>query len=177
MPAYEWTLGQQNRVSFVMVDSAGAELTGLTLAVEVSKDGGAFVAGGGSWGEIGSGWYWYLSTAGESDTLGPMAIRITAATAIQQNLEYAVYGRQSSAAERDYLVTNSVTLLPEQSVEVTVSIDAGKTLIMWAGMTRADGYAVDANGFKPFLQAGTYYFWKYKPGVVADNIPDVEVFT
>lgn len=171
-----WTLGQQNRAVFVMVDATNAELTGLTLTVEISKDGGAFAAAGGSAAEIGDGWYSYLSTVAEADTVGPVALKITAAGAVQQNLEYVVEARQSGATERTYTVTDSISGLPVQGVEVTISIDSGKTKIMWVGVTRADGVAVDSDGDLPLLQPGTYYFWKFKPGYVDDQEPDVEVF-
>ena len=56
-----WLIEQANRITFVMVDSNYSELTGLTLSIEISKDGGAFGAAAGSWGEISNGWYWYYS--------------------------------------------------------------------------------------------------------------------
>lgn len=172
-----WSLGQQNRIVFVMVDSSSVEVTGLTLSIQISKDGGAFSASAGTWGEIGSGFYWYLSTSGEADTVGPIAIVVTAVGAAQQNLEYIVLGRHSTAQERDYQITDSDTLLPIQGVEIVISIDSAGSKTIWAGVTRTDGYAIDSDGVKPYLQNGIYYFWASKPGFTPDAFPDVEVFT
>lgn len=82
----DWTLDQANEIKFVMIDSAGTEVTGATLSVFVCKPGGTFGAAAGSSAELGNGWYKYTSTAGESDTSGELAIRVTAAGCLQQNL-------------------------------------------------------------------------------------------
>lgn len=51
--------------------------TGAAPTVFLSKDGNAFVFGGGVVTEITSGWYEYAYTAGDLDTLGDMAIHVT----------------------------------------------------------------------------------------------------
>jgi hypothetical protein len=77
---------------FVMVDDNGLEVIGLgsVLTVEISKNGGAFTAGSGVKSEIGSGWYSYLLSSSETDTEGPLAIRVTAVGCVQQNLLFEV---------------------------------------------------------------------------------------
>jgi len=82
----------QHLAAFVIVDAGGSELTGLGTAftVTLSKNGADFVAGVGAKDEIGSGWYSYLLTAAETDTEGPLAMRVTAAGAAQQNLLFEV---------------------------------------------------------------------------------------
>jgi hypothetical protein len=77
---------------FVMVDGTGTEVTGLDddFTLQVSKNGGTFVAGTGTKDEIGSGYYSYELTAAEAGTVGPLAIKITGAGAVQQNLTYDV---------------------------------------------------------------------------------------
>lgn len=81
-------------IVFVLVDDNGDELPGLGTAftVQVSKNGAAFAASAGTKAEIGSGFYSYALTAGETDTLGPLAVAINAAGAVQQNLVYEVSG-------------------------------------------------------------------------------------
>lgn len=90
--------GFQHLLVFVIVDTAGSELAGLgtTFTVEVSKNGADFAAGVGVKDEIGSGWYSYMLTVAETDTPGPLALRVTAAGAQQQNLLYEVYSYGSA---------------------------------------------------------------------------------
>ena len=85
---YDWTLNAVHETDFVLVDSSGNEVAGLgtTWDIALRKVGGAFVTGAGTKAEIGSGWYRYTNTAGEADTLGPVAIRITGTGVAQQNL-------------------------------------------------------------------------------------------
>lgn len=92
LSAGDWVLNQTNRITFVMVDTAGTEVAGLGtgFTLQLSKNGGAFAGSAGTKAEIGNGWYSYIATAGESDTAGPVAIRVTGAGAVQQNLVYGV---------------------------------------------------------------------------------------
>ena len=89
---YDLTKDAANAIPFVMVDSAGTEVTGLggTFTVTVRKDGGSFGASAGAKAELASGWYLYTATAGECDTAGPLALKITGAGCVQQNLVYRV---------------------------------------------------------------------------------------
>ena len=171
-----WLLNQPNRESFVMVDSNYDELAGLTLSIEVSKDGGAFVPAAGTWGEISDGWYWYLSTAGEADTVGPVALKVNAAGAIQQNLEYPVGQRTSGFNFWPYQVT--YLGLPVEGVKVWITPDiAGAGSVIWIGYTDTNGWAKDAAGNDPLVPLGDNYFWKYKPGWRDVDNPDLEVVT
>jgi len=87
-------LAQEHLLSFVMVDTNGDEVPGLgtNFTVEISKNGADLITGIGLKDEIGSGWYSYQITAAETDTEGPLALKITGAGAIQQNLLYEVSG-------------------------------------------------------------------------------------
>ncbi|MCC7208326.1 MAG: hypothetical protein IT323_13545 [Anaerolineae bacterium] len=170
-----WTLNQQNRITFVMVDAAGAEVAGLgnTFTLEVSKAGAAFAASAGVGAEIGNGWYTYLSTAAEADTVGPIAIRVNGAGCVQQNLEYVVAQRTPNAIAFTYTVIDSATLLPVEGVEVWFTTDAGGSNVVWTGVTDAFGVARDANGALPLLDPGVYAVWRQKPGFTTVN-PDWE---
>jgi hypothetical protein len=66
-----------------LVDSADHTTgkTGLTLTITVSKDGGAFGPISPSVTERGTGWYNLALTSSETDTLGDLAMHITAAGA------------------------------------------------------------------------------------------------
>ena len=87
-------LAELQLINFILEDSNGSEVPGLgtDFSVEVSKNGGAFVIGTGIKGEIGSGWYSYMITAAETDTEGPLAVKVTATGATQQNLIYQISG-------------------------------------------------------------------------------------
>lgn len=80
----------------------------------------------------------------------------------------------AGAIEYTYTVTNSVTLLPEEGVDVWVSTDLAGTNVVWRGTTDSFGVARDVLNSKPMLDAGTYYFWRNKVGFT-DVDPDIEV--
>lgn len=173
----EWILNQANRISFVMINAAGAEVAGIgdgNLTVEISKNGGAFVAGLGTNTEISDGWYSYLADTTEANTIGPVAVKVDGAGAIQQNLEYVVKQRNPGAIEFTYTVTDSVTTLPIEGVEVWITTDMAGLNVIWNGVTDASGIARDLDGYKPWLDAGTAYFWSQKTGYTFTN-PDTEI--
>ncbi len=55
--------------------------TGLTPTVTLSKNGGAFAAPAGAVSEIGNGWYSVAANATDTNTLGPLALHASVATA------------------------------------------------------------------------------------------------
>lgn len=72
-------------IVFLMVDATDlvtAE-TGLSPAVQISKNGGAFAASTNSASEIGNGWYSVALTATETGTVGPLIVRVTDATSAE----------------------------------------------------------------------------------------------
>lgn len=85
---------QLQLITFVLVDDKGVEVPGLGsgFSLDISKNGALFAAGTGVKAEIGSGWYSYQITAAETDTAGPLALKITGAGTIQQNLIFQVSG-------------------------------------------------------------------------------------
>ncbi len=177
MSGIYWEQDQQNRIDFVMIDGSGGEVAGLgaALTMNISKNGGAFAPVAGTIAEIGTGWYTYLSTAGEADTVGPVAITATGAGTIQQNLEYPVKARNIIGVEFTYTVTNSVTSDPIQGVVVNVSTDIAGSNVVFSGLTDAFGVARHGTTNElPFLDPGTYYFWSRKSGFSFVN-PDTEV--
>ena len=174
----DWLLSQQNRICFVMVDNAGLEVSGLGAGfiLQVSKNGGAFAASAGTKAEISNGWYTYLATAVEANTVGPVAIRVTGAGCVQQNLEYVVAVRNPGAKEWPYLVTNTGTGLAEPDVDVWfTTINLSTASPVWRGTSDAFGYVKDVYGENPWLDLGTYYVWKHKVGFIDPQFPDIEV--
>lgn len=177
MSISDWLLDHQNKAEFVMIDGSGNEVTGLdgALTILISKDGGAFNAAAGAQSELGSGWYRYVSTAAEADTLGPVAIVITGAGAIQQNLEYVVGGRATNLREFEYPVTEPDLVTPISGVYVVITTDIAGDRPIWDGVTDDFGIAKNVvTDDLPLLQIGkTYYFWSRKAGVAFTN-PDLE---
>jgi hypothetical protein len=67
-------------ITFLMVQSADhvTGLTGATVTVTLSKNGGAFASPAGAVTEIGSGWYSLAANATDRDTLGELDLHATA---------------------------------------------------------------------------------------------------
>jgi hypothetical protein len=173
-----WKLDQVNFIVFVLIDNTGAEVSGLGsgFTLEISKNGGAFAPSAGTKAEISNGWYSYEATAGEADTLGPVAIKVTHASIIQQNLEYIVEQRTPGASYFTYTVRDTVTTNPIQGVEVWITTDVAGVNVIWNGDTDTFGAARDDDGDLPLLDPGTYYFWSQKAGYTFPN-PDTEIVT
>lgn len=169
-------VNQPARITFVMVDSSNAEVPGLGAAfvLSVSKAGGAFNPSAGAKAEIGSGWYYYDLTAAETNTIGPLSVKVTGAGCVQQNLEYVVEQRDPNAVSFTYTVVNSVTLAPIPGVLVWFCTDITGVIVVWTGTTDAFGVARDLVGNLPLLYPGTYYVWRQTPGFTFPN-PDTEV--
>lgn len=163
---FEWRLNQQNAIVFVLVDAGGTEVSGLgnTFSLEIAKAGGAFVASAGTKAEIGSGWYSYLTTAAEADTVGPVAVRAWHATTIQQNLSYVVLTRSVDGIPFTYTLTDQSTGLPIEGANVWIATDIAIANVVWGGVTDTFGVARDPYGNLPYLDAGTYYIWAQKTG-------------
>ena len=142
-----------------MVDALGAEVAalGAGFVLSVSKAGGAFQASAGVKAEISDGWYSYTSTAGEADTIGPIAIKVTGVGCVQQNLEYVVKQRASLGVEFTYTLTDAVTGLPLAGARVWFATDIGIVNIVWVGVTDTFGVARGNDASLPVLDAGTYY--------------------
>lgn len=171
-----WKLSQANQIVFVLVDSNGLEVSGLGtgFTLQISKAGGAFAGSAGTKAEIGSGWYSYVSTSGEANTVGEIAIKITHASIIQQNLAYTVEQRTISAIEYTYTVTDDVTLLPIEGVQVWIATDTDGQNVVWAGTTDSAGVARDTDGNLPLLDAATYQIFRQRAGYTFVN-PDQEI--
>lgn len=173
----EWLAGIPNEVTFVMVDSSGNELTGLTISMEIRVTGQSFQAVAGTLLEIGYGWYSYTCTAAEA-VVGPISIRANASGAVQQNLEYICEQRTPGVKFWTYRVTdlpggagNPIDGVYVWVTRTSVQNDLG----IWEGYTDSNGYAKDLKGRDPLLPLGNNYFWKWKAGFVDDDNPDLEV--
>lgn len=170
-----WNLNQQNLITFVMVDPGGNEVSGLGgagITIELNKNGLGWVASAGLKGEMGNGWYRYLASAAEANTVGTVSIRVNAVGCRQQNLEYIVKQRNPNAIEYTYTVTDGVN--PIEGVEVWFSTDIAGNNIVFKGYTDAFGIVLDEYNQLPWLDPGTYYVWSQKVGW-SFVLPDTEV--
>lgn len=163
-----WTPNQTNKILFVMVDTSGAEVAGLGsgFTLQLSKNGAAFAASAGTKSEISNGWYSYESTSSEADTRGVIAIKVTHASTIQQNLEYICASRVPNAIAFTYTLTNVSNGNPIDGAVVTFATDSAVSNIVWYGSTDAFGIARDASGNKPRLDTGVYFVLCRKAGFV-----------
>ena len=178
-----WEPNQQNLIGFVMIDSGGNELTGLTCSGVISKNGAAANAMAGAFAEISGmvGHYTYLSTIGEADTIGIVDIQVTAVGAVRQNMEYTVLQRTPNGVPFDPAATGNgyrvVTGggVPIEGVDVIIrALNDMTAVIVAQGQTNVNGYIRDIYGNIPLVQPGLdYYVWRYKAGYTFDN-PDLE---
>lgn len=173
----------------------GPGMTGLTLAAQLVNTSGASVGSEVTTGftEIGDGNYLWHYTAFPDGHRGGVKFyedgapgTILAFAAI--NPEEAEYTDDyisdiaagagtifpAGAINFTYTITDSVTALPIEGVEVWISTDSPAVNIVWKGDTDAFGVARDVNGNLPALDAGTYYFWRQKAGYIFSD-PDTEV--
>lgn len=172
----DWVVNQQNLIGFVMIDSSGNEVAGLSLSGNISKNGLAAGAMAGSFTEITgmTGHYNYLSSTVEANAVGIVNIEVTGVGAVQQNLEYAVQVRTPGAVLKVYVVLDpSNNPVEGVSLWVTVTNDSGAPVV-WTGVTDALGVPKDSSGNDLLLDPGSpYYFWRDKPGYTFAN-PDTE---
>ena len=164
-------------IAFVMVDANCTEVAGLAgaLTIEVSKAGAAFAGSAGAQGEIGSGWYHYTLTAAETNTVGPIAIRVNGAGAVQQNVLFFVHTACVGCTPRTYTVVDAGTGLPIQGVTVEIAVDVAGAYRFWCGTTDVLGVARDINAELPCLLPGTYFMFRSLAGWVFEN-PDEEIY-
>lgn len=173
---YNLKLSTAQTISFVMINSVGVEIAGLTgagLTVQISKAGGAFAPSTGAKTEISDGWYTYTLSAAETNTEGPLAVMVDGAGCVQQNLLFQVVDFAITAIEFTYTVTNSVTGLPIEGVQCFFCTDAAGTNVVWSGDTDTFGVARDDAGNLPRLDPGTYYIFRQKSGYTFID-PDTE---
>lgn len=98
-------------VMVLMVDAADhiTGKTGLTLTITASKDGAAFASISPTVTERGSGWYSVALTAAHTDTLGDLALHVTAAGADPADMVLLVEAGATDVDVSTRLATASYT--------------------------------------------------------------------
>lgn len=78
--------------------------------------------------------------------------------------------------EFTYTVYDNDTGLPISGVSVWIATDAGSANVIWRGTTDVFGVTRDPNLQKPWLDPGTYFFFRACPGYTFIN-PNVELIS
>lgn len=121
-------------------------LTGATLTITASKDGGAFSAITPTVTELATGWYSLALTAAHTDTTGALVLHITAASADPADVLAQVVGYDPSVPI-DKLLRNKTKTDPVTGV-MTVYDDDGTTVLYTANIYQ------DAAGTVPYAGSG-----------------------
>lgn len=133
------------------------EATGKTLAVTISKNGGAFAnpaAGATNTTEIANGWYYADLGTGDPDTLGPLIVRATSATTDPSEAVFEVAnahnqgfdGTPNAAAEAAGGLFTRGTGAGQINQDANGRIDANLKSILGTALTETAGQI--AAGFK-----------------------------
>jgi hypothetical protein len=122
-------------VMFYMVQSADDKsgLTGATVTVNISKNGGAFAAAAGAVSEVANGWYKVALTTADSNTLGDLAFRCTATSANDTD-----FVRQVVAFDPGVAYLTGATVVETQG-SYTVQQAISVMLAALAGVTSSGG--------------------------------------
>lgn len=132
--------------------------------------------------ELGQGRYAKLYASADLDSYDYIVQgQYTGATVMDSDYVYGQTETQSinlttfpaGAIEFTYTLTTPLAV-PIEGAQVWISTDIGGSNIIWSGVSDAFGIARDVNLEKPWLDAGTYYFWAQLSGYSFSN-PDSEV--
>lgn len=146
-------------IMILMIDSADhlTGKTGLTLTITASKDGDAFAAIAPTVADLGDGWYSLDLTTGHTDTLGDLALHITATGADPTDRSYQVLAELPG--ETTGLVSALLTAVLddyEDVGEIRTVVAALSRLLNKIGPSGADLVTYMSDGTTPwFKQAVT----------------------
>lgn len=93
--------GTTPKIVFLLVDDGDGYTasTGKAPSAQISKNGGAFAAITDTITEIGNGWYEFDLTATETNTDGPIILRVTEASSLEWREKYEVKSSDAMPAE------------------------------------------------------------------------------
>jgi hypothetical protein len=133
MAALQKNVAGQNFTFGLINLTNGSPLTGASVSVYVTKDGGAQASGGGAITETGNGQYNYAPTQAETNATD-VGFKLVASNAISVNIDfhtdpaYITSNVKKNAAGRiSFTMTNSTTHAPQTGLTVIsqVSLDGG----------------------------------------------------
>lgn len=114
------------------LSASGADATGLSPVVTISKAGGAFGAIAGATTEISGGWYKTVFAAADLNTLGQLGVNVAVATADPINVAHYIDGMDLTDAVR-----GGMTSLPAAAAGATGGLSAGN--VTRGGTAQAGG--------------------------------------
>ena len=188
--------GTGTTILFPLVDAGTSsfENTPVTHAsgdIQISKDEGNFANTSNAFAHEGNGIYSLVLTVAEMQAARISITIIDQGTKAweDQCVLLETYGNTSAqhtsinvpiagALEITYTVkeNDEDTGDPIDGVEVWITTDSGGSNVIWSGTTDTNGVVRESGDSKPYLDAGTYYFWRKKAGYVFIN-PDEETFS
>jgi hypothetical protein len=133
-------------VTLYMVSSTDhiTPATGLTLSVQLSKDGASFVGISPSVTEIGNGWYSIVLTTTHTNTLGDLSLRVTATGADTLNEVHQVVPDLPGVSTSEVLAIKAKTdNLPDDPSSNTVVGDNANLII-----TSVSGISTQISAFR-----------------------------
>lgn len=132
---------------FLMISSSDhiTGLTGATVTVTISKNGGAFASPSGAVTEIGNGWYKVAGNATDTGTLGPLLLHATATGADPTDMMFPVVAINPQSATNYGITDLDATI---SSRMATFSLPANfASLAITAGGAVTAGTVSDKTGY------------------------------
>lgn len=130
----------QSVLMFLLIQSSDhiTGLTGASPTVTISKNGGSFGSPAGAVSEVGSGWYKVAGNATDTNTLGPLALHATAASADPSDslvAEIVAYDPQDAthlglSSLPNTAVTTNASLLTSGTGTDQLSVSSGKVTLL-----------------------------------------------
>lgn len=188
--------GTQTTLLFPLIDRDAVDFESTPVThtagdTQISKNEGNFANTTNAFAHEGNGIYSLVLTATEMQAARIVVTIIDSATKLweDQCVVIETFGDSSAqhpginivvagALEITYTVKedDEDTGDPIDGVEVWITTDSGGSNVIWSGTTDTNGVLRGAGDGKPWLDAGTYYFWRKKSGFVFTN-PDTETFS
>ncbi len=158
--------------------SAKADLTALASLTDAHADNKAY--------EIGQGYYRLdipdaaFATGAVSGTLvivdGATSPAVLTTTVDFQLVDHILFTAGAIEVPYTMYTDEDAETGPIEGVEIFITTDSAGNNVIWSGTTDALGVLRESGGSKPWLDRGTYYFFRKKSGYQFTN-PDSETIS
>lgn len=132
---YQNTAARYVAKAYLAADHTTAA-TGKTLAVQISKNGGAFgnpAGGATNMTEIANGWYYVDLAAADHDTLGPLVIRATAAGVDDVEMVLQVVEKRTINGSVNDAAATTTAFIGSAGLSATNDFYNGSVLVFTSG--------------------------------------------
>jgi hypothetical protein len=171
--------------AFLMVLSSDhiTGATGLTVAVTLSKAGGAFATAGGTVTEIANGWYKVALTTTDTGTLGDLAFHCTSATADPTDFVDQVTGNilgdtlpvNVTQWNGTNVVVPATAGVPDVNVKNVNNVSTSSVTTVNANQGTTQPVNFTGTGGLALVQSDTRDFLGHAVVLDANNLPQVDV--